>query len=49
MPQSVAESNAMLSQALSEVDVLLNVLLSKEFSDDNLESIFKVGKLVQHS
>ena len=39
----------MLSQALSEVDILLNVLLSKEFSNDNLESLFKVGKFFQHS
>ena len=49
IPQSVDESQAMLSQALSKVDSLLNVILSKEYSNDNLESVFKVGEFFQDS
>ena len=40
--QSVEESRALMAQALKEVYTLLMTLLAKEFSSENLESIFKV-------
>lgn len=40
--QSVEESRALMAQALKEVYTLLMTLLAKDFSSENLESIFKV-------
>ena len=36
------ESQALMTQAVNEVYTLLITLLSKDFSSENLESIFKV-------
>lgn len=34
----------MMERALQEVNTLLVVIITKEFSSENLESIFKVGR-----
>ena len=45
-PQTVEESSLLLEGALSSVTSLLVVVLSKQFSSDNLHSIFKVYILI---
>lgn len=44
--QNVSELQTRLDQAATEVSSLLVTLLQKEYSSDNLESIFKVSKLL---
>lgn len=41
--QNVDELRSLLEQAVAEVSSLLVTLLQKEYSSDNLESIFKVS------
>lgn len=41
--QNVDELQSLLDQAVAEVSSLLVTLLQKEYSSDNLESIFKVS------
>ena len=44
--QSSEDTEKLMEQALSDVHNLMVTLLAKEYSSENLESIFKVGKVM---